>query len=146
MPSFSFSYILPATNSCFWYRNRISDGFPGISAKIVDIPAKRLGFPQIRLLPGKDEARTKSCTKIHTACCQSESQNHTNTHTHSHTHTAFTCTHWHYCSWAYVGCLNLCVGRDMRVPLHMSHCGTWTVQRHGYREVGGWGRVPFSRI
>jgi len=31
----------------------------GFTEKIIAIPAKRLGFPQIRLVPGKDEAQQK---------------------------------------------------------------------------------------
>jgi len=38
-------------------KNFISDRFPGITEKIIEIPAKRLGFPQIRSVPGKDAAQ-----------------------------------------------------------------------------------------
>jgi len=35
------------------------DKFPGITVKIIEVPAKRLGFSQICLAPGKDAARTE---------------------------------------------------------------------------------------
>jgi len=44
----SFPDTRPATNTFSWYKNSIPDGFPGITEKIIAIPAKRLGFPQSR--------------------------------------------------------------------------------------------------
>jgi len=46
----------PATDTFSWYRNSISDGFPRITQKIIEIPAQRLGFPKNRLVAGKDAA------------------------------------------------------------------------------------------
>jgi len=57
LPSCSFPDTRPATNTFSMYKKSIPDRFPGITEKIIAIPAKRLGFPQIRLVPGKDEAR-----------------------------------------------------------------------------------------
>ena len=54
--SCSFPDMRPATNSFSWYQNSISDGFPGITNKIIEIPAKKLVFPQICVAPGKDAA------------------------------------------------------------------------------------------
>ena len=48
----------PCHKHLFLCKNSIPDGFPGITEKIIAIPAKRLGFPQIRLGPGKDVAPT----------------------------------------------------------------------------------------
>ena len=56
LPSCSFPDTRPATNTFSWHKNSISDGFQGITQKTTEIPAKRLGFPQIRLVPGKDAA------------------------------------------------------------------------------------------
>ena len=36
----------PCHKHLFLVQNSISDGFPGITEKIIEIPAKRLGFPQ----------------------------------------------------------------------------------------------------
>jgi len=47
LQSCSFPDTRPATNTFSWYKNSIPDGFPGITEKIIAIPAKRLGFPQI---------------------------------------------------------------------------------------------------
>ena len=46
----------PAASTFSWDNISISDGFSGITEKIIEIPAKKLGFPQIRSVPGKDAA------------------------------------------------------------------------------------------
>jgi len=51
LPSCSFPDTRNTTNTFSWYKKSISDGFPGITEKIIEIPAERLGFPQFRLLP-----------------------------------------------------------------------------------------------
>jgi len=57
----SFPDTRPATNTFSWYKISIPDGFPGITEKIIAIPAEKLGFTQIRLVPGKDAARRIFC-------------------------------------------------------------------------------------
>jgi len=46
----------PAASIFSWDNISISDGFSGITEKIIEIPVKKLGFPQIRSVPGKDAA------------------------------------------------------------------------------------------
>jgi len=46
----SFPDTRPATNTFSWHKDCIPDGFPGITEKIIAIPAKRLGFPKIHLV------------------------------------------------------------------------------------------------
>ena len=50
----SFPDTRSATNTFSWYKNSISNRFPGITEKIIEIPAKRLGFSRIVLVPWKD--------------------------------------------------------------------------------------------
>ena len=56
LPSCSFHDMRPATNSFSWYKSSISAGFPNCFRDFMEIPAKRLGFLRIALVPGKDAA------------------------------------------------------------------------------------------
>jgi len=74
LPSCSFPDIRHATNIFSWYKNVISDGFPENIEKIFEIPANRLGFPQIRSVPGKDTVQVVSGRSLQLDfCCYHQS-------------------------------------------------------------------------